>query len=55
MKNVVFYYYYPAAILSYYYRMVEHKRFRAVRILNAGLMTKKIFIALLIKEFLNSK
>ena len=29
--------------------------FRAVRILNAGFNDKKIFIALLIKEFLNSK
>jgi hypothetical protein len=29
--------------------------FRAVRILNADFNDKKIFIALLIKEFLNSK
>ena len=29
--------------------------FRAVRILNASFNDKKIFIALLIKEFLNSK
>jgi len=29
--------------------------FRAVRILNAGFNDKKILIALLIKEFLNSK
>jgi len=35
--------------------LVKFIGFRAVRILNAGLMTKKIFIALLIKEFLNSK
>ena len=33
----------------------EAIQFRAVRILNAGFNNKKIFIALLIKEFLNSK
>jgi hypothetical protein len=38
-------------IKSFYYMYL----FRAVRILNGGFNDKKIFIALLIKEFLNSK
>ena len=42
--------------INYFYsETILNNKFRAVRILNAGFNDKKILIALLIKEFLNSK
>ena len=42
-------------LYGHFQKFVRYNIFRAVRILNAGFNDKKIFIALLIKEFLNSK